>query len=266
MGTATPRMPVLFVGHGSPMNAIATNAYSLAWEELGKQLAKPKAVLCVSAHWLTDGTFVHVSEAPKTIHDFWGFPRELYEMHYHCPGAPGLAKEVQSLVAKANVKPDTDWGLDHGTWAVMRRFFPDADVPAFQMSIDYTKPPEFHYSIGKELAALRGKGVLIVGSGNIVHNLQVMHYDPSARPYDWAVEFDELTKQLITARDHRSLMEYEKFGKVASLAVPTPDHYWPLLYTVALQESGEPVSFPIEGITNASISMRTLVIGEVSAG
>ena len=255
------KMPVLFVGHGSPMNAIETNVYSLAWEELGTKLPKPHAILCISAHWLTDGTFVHISETPKTIHDFWGFPRELYEVRYRCPGAPTVAKEIQSLVAKTDVKPDTEWGLDHGTWTVMRRLFPNADVPVFQMSIDHTKPSDFHYGIGKDLAALRKRGVLIVGSGNIVHNLRVMHYDPDAKPYDWAVEFDELTKQLIAAGDHRSLIAYEKFGKVASLAVPTPDHYWPLLYTIALQEDSEPVSFAIEGITNGSISMRTIIIG-----
>ena len=258
----TPKMPVLFVGHGSPMNGVETNVYSLAWEELGEKFATPNAVLCISAHWLTAGTFVHISQTPKTIHDFWGFPKELYEVHYRCPGAPTVAREVQSLITRTDVKPDTDWGLDHGTWTVMRRLFPNADVPVFQMSIDHTKPSEFHYGIGKELTALREKGVLIVGSGNIVHNLRVMRYDRDAKPYDWAVEFDELTKQLIAAGDHRSLIAYEKFGKVASLAVPTPDHYWPLLYTIALQEESDPVSFVIEGITNGSVSMRTIIIGK----
>ncbi|HLC43116.1 MAG TPA: 4,5-DOPA dioxygenase extradiol [Methylomirabilota bacterium] len=261
MEAAAPKTPVLFVGHGSPMNGIETNAYSLAWEELGKQVARPKAVLCISAHWLTAGTFVHVSDAPKTIHDFWGFPKTLYEARYPCPGAPTVAKEIQSLITKTTVSPDTEWGLDHGAWTVLHHLFPAADVPVFQMSIDHTKPSEFHYQIGKELAALREQRVLIVGSGNIVHNLRVMRYDRDAKPYDWAIEFDELTRQLIVAGDHRSLIAYEKCGRAASLAVPTPDHYWPLLYTIALQDAGEPVSFPIEGIANGSISMRTIIIG-----
>ena len=257
----TPQLPVLFVGHGNPMNAIEKNVYSMGWQKLGKTLPTPKAVLCISAHWLSEGTFVHITEKPKTIHDFWGFPKELYEIRYPCPGSPEYANKTSSLVKKTKVSQDSNWGLDHGTWVVMRHMFPNADIPVYQMSIDVSKSHLAHYEIGKELAGLREKGVLIIGSGNIVHNLGRMNYDAESKPFSWAEEFDEITKRLILKGDHTSLIAYEKLGAAALLSVPTPDHYWPLLYILGLQGKKEQASFPINGITNGSVSMRTVLFG-----
>lgn len=256
------RMPVLFVGHGSPMNAVEDNAYSRAWADLGKTLPRPNAILCVSAHWLTEGTFVHVAEKPRTIHDFWGFPQELYDVRYPCPGSPNHAEETRATVRSTNVAADTDWGVDHGTWSVLRRMYPDADVPTFQLSLDMSKPSAAHYAIGKELASLRDRGVLIIGSGNLVHNLGMIDFDENARPFPWAAEFDSQAKALIEKGDHRSLTEYEKLGHAAQLSIPTPDHYWPLLYVLAAADMDEPISYPVEGLTNASISMRAVLIGQ----
>lgn len=256
----TSKMPVLFIGHGNPMNAIEANQYTRAWESLSKKLSKPNAILSVSAHWLTERTFVHAAKRPKTMHDFWGFPDELYEIQYNCPGAPKLAKEVQSLIKKMKVESDSEWGIDHGTWVPLRYLFPEADVPVFQLSIDVSKPSKFHYDIGKELALLRERGVLIIGSGNIVHNLGRMQYEPDAKPYDWAVEFDELSKELVIKGEHEPLITYEKLGKAAVLSIPTPDHYWPLLYSLALQKKDDQISFPVNGIAHGSVSMRAIVI------
>lgn len=253
-------MPVLFVGHGSPMNAIEKNKYSEAWKAMGKKLPKPRAILCISAHWFINGTYVHGSAHPKTIHDFWGFPKELYEMKYPCRGAPELAKEVQKLVKKCRVGWDLDWGLDHGTWSVMSRMFPEAKIPVFQLSLDLTKPSEYHYQLAKELAPLREMGVLIVGSGNLVHNLGRVRFDDDSPPYDWAVEFDHLVRNLILNGDHKSLIAYEKLGKAALLSVPTPDHYWPLLYALGLQDMNDAVDFFAEGIALGNVSMRSLII------
>ncbi len=257
---ATPTMPALFIGHGSPANALEDNAYTRAWIEMGKNLAKPSAILCISAHWFTDGTYVHGRERPQTIHDYYGFPPELYAIRYNCPGAPELARDVQKSVTKTSVLWDEDWGLDHGCWVVIRHLFPNADVPVFQMSLDATKPPQFHYDLAKELAALRRRGVLIVGSGNIVHNLGLISFDHITTPYDWALEFDEVSKKLIDDGNHQALIDYKKLGHAAQLSIPTPDHYWPLLYTLALQEPGESVNFFAEGHTHKSISMRSLII------
>lgn len=256
----TPKMPVLFIGHGSPMNAIEENEFSNAWLDQGKKIPKPQAVLCISAHWFVDGTYVHASERPKTIHDFWGFPQELYDVRYNCPGSPQFAQEVKDSVKMAKVRLDLDWGLDHGTWMVMVRLFPKADVPVFQMSIDFTKPSEFHYQMAKELAALRTKGVLIVGSGNVVHNLGRIAFEPNAKPYDWAEGFNEKIKSFIREGDYQSLIHYEKLGKEALLSIPTPDHYWPLLYTLALKERGEEVTIFADGIAHGSVSMLSFVI------
>ncbi len=258
---STPRFPTLFVGHGSPMNAIEKNQYSLAWDKLGQELPRPKVVLAISAHWLTEGTWVHVAKKPKTIHDFWGFPEELYRLKYPCPGAPDSAREVQSLITKTKVRSDEDWGLDHGTWVVLKHLFPQADVPVFQMSIDISKPGQFHYDLGQELAPLRNKGVLIIGSGNIVHNLGRMDYERDASAYDWAIEFDQLTKDLIGQGNDRSLVAYEKLGHAALLSVPTPDHYWPLLYTLGVRAKEETVTFPVDGIAFGSVSMRAVEWG-----
>ena len=258
---AMDRMPVLFVGHGSPMNGMEKNRYSRAWSEIGERLPRPKAVLCISAHWLTRGTFTHERPEPKTIHDFWGFPRELYEIRYGCPGSPELARKVRSLIDRTHVERDTDWGLDHGAWVPLSRLFPDADIPVFQLSIDISRPAAFHYELGKELAPLREWGVLILGSGNIVHNLGQVDFEPDAAPYDWAIEFDELSRDLIERGDHKALMAYERLGRAASLSIPTPDHYWPLIYILGLQLPGEPASFPVDGIAHGSVSMRTVLIG-----
>ena len=256
-----PRMPVLFVGHGSPMNAIEDNAFSRAWATLAAALPRPAAVLCVSAHWLTEGTFVHVAPQPRTIHDFWGFPKELYDVRYPCPGDPARAGETQALVTRAKVAADLDWGVDHGTWSVLRRMYPNADLPVFQLSLDMRKSAAEHYAIAAELSALRNRGVLIVGSGNLVHNLGMIDFDEHAKPFDWAVEFDAQAKALIEKGDHRALIAHEKLGHAADLAIPTPDHYWPLLYALALADENDAIRFPIEGIANGSISMRAVRIG-----
>lgn len=257
----TAKMPVLFIGHGSPMNAIEQNQYTQAWKMLRNKLPKPNAILSISAHWLTKGTFVHANKNPKTMHDFWGFPDELYEIQYRCPGAPKTAAVVQSLIKSSRIESDTEWGIDHGTWVPLRYLFPEADIPVFQLSIDFSKSAQFHYNFGKELAPLREQGVLIIGSGNIVHNLGRMQYARDANPYDWAVEFDELSKELVIKGDHASLIAYENLGKSALISVPTPDHYWPLLFILGLQEKDDQISFPAKGITHGSVSMRAIAIG-----
>jgi 4,5-DOPA dioxygenase extradiol len=253
-------MPALFVGHGSPMNGIEDNIFVRGWKTLGESLPRPTAILAISAHWLTEGTFVHIAEKPKTIHDFWGFPKELYDINYPCPGAPAYAKAAQTLIANTQVETDMDWGIDHGTWIVLHRMFPLADIPVFQMSIDISKPGQFHYELGRELAALREKGVLIMGSGNIVHNLGRIDFNEDAKTFDWASEFDGIAKTLIKKGDHKALIDYGTLGHTAALAIPTPDHYWPLLYTLGLQAKNEEATFPIEGITHGSISMRSVLI------
>jgi 4,5-DOPA dioxygenase extradiol len=256
----SPRMPALFVGHGSPMNGIEDTVFARGWKTLGETLPRPAAILAISAHWLTKGTFVHIAEKPKTIHDFWGFPKELYDITYPCPGAPAYAKALQTLVSKTRMETDLDWGIDHGTWIVLHRMFPLANIPVFQMSIDMSKSGQFHYELGRKLAALREKGVLIMGSGNIVHNLGRIDFNEDAKTFDWVEEFDTEAKMLIEKGDHASLINHEALGHAAALAIPTPDHYWPLLYALGLQEKNEAVSFPIEGITHGSISMRSVLI------
>jgi len=253
------RMPVLFVGHGNPMNAIEDNEFSRAWEEIGRDLPRPKAVLCVSAHWETNGSRVTAMEKPRTIHDFYGFPDELNAKEYPAPGAPEWAEKTRKILRKATVKPDLDWGLDHGTWAVLCRMFPKADVPTFQLSLDRTRPAQDHYDIGRELAPLRDQGVLIVGSGNMVHNLRLMEWRD--KPFDWATRFDSKLRKLIEDRDHKALINYKDLGQDARLAIPTNEHYLPLLYTLALQNEGEKLSFFTEKVTLGSISMRGLRIG-----
>jgi 4,5-DOPA dioxygenase extradiol len=255
------KMPVLFIGHGSPMNAIEENQYTQAWKILSAKLPKPNAILSISAHWLTEGTLVHESNNPKTIHDFWGFPEALYQIRYPCPGAPELAKEVKSLVKRMQIASDTEWGIDHGTWVPLRYLFPKADVPIFQLSIDISKSTQFHYNLGKELAPLRKQGVLIIGSGNIVHNLGQMQYERDAKSFDWATEFDKLTENLIIKGKHESLISYELLGKSAMISVPTPDHYWPLLYPLGLIEKDDRIDFPVTGIAHGSVSMRAITIG-----
>lgn len=251
-------MPVLFVGHGNPMNAIEKNEYNTSWNALGKNLPKPKAILCVSAHWLTSGTKVTAMEQPKTIHDFGGFPDELFAQQYPAKGSPEFAKETQALITKTKVQSDFEWGLDHGTWSVLLPMFPQADIPVYQLSIDYSKPPQYHYELAKELAELRKRGVLIVGSGNIVHNLRMIDWNGKA--FDWAIEFDEKIKKHIDEKNHNEIINYEKLGKLAQLAVPTNDHYLPLLYSLALQDKKDSVKYFNDKCEMGSISMRSLII------
>lgn len=252
-------MPVLFTGHGNPMNAIMRNEFSETWKRLGRELPRPKAILSVSAHWLTRGTYVTAMERPKTIHDFGGFPKELFDAQYPAPGTPDFAKETARIVKSVTVQEDYEWGLDHGTWSVLLPMFPQADIPVFQLSIDYYKPAQYHYELAKELYELRKKGVLIVGSGNIVHNLGQIDFE-GKRKFDWAVEFDEKIKTLIDKGDHAGVIHYEKLGSIARMAVPTNDHYLPLMYTLGLKQKHEEVKYFNDKMDAGSISMRSLLI------
>jgi 4,5-DOPA dioxygenase extradiol len=255
----TTRMPVLFLGHGSPMNAIEDNEFSRGWEDAAKTLPRPKAIVCVSAHWETMGSAVTAVQKPRTIHDFGGFQRRLFEMEYPAPGAPELAHRINKLVKSTQVKADLAWGLDHGTWSVLCRMYPRADIPVVQLSLDRSRETAFNYQLGKELGELRQEGVLIVGSGNIVHNLRMMVFEDAA--FDWAVEYDARVKQWILDGDHQSIIHYETQGSVASLSVNSAEHYLPLLYILGLQEEGESVSFFNDKIWGGSLSMRCVKIG-----
>ncbi len=253
------KMPVLFIGHGSPMNAIETNAFTDSLNLMGKVFnEKPKAIMVVSAHWLTEGTYVSTTERPETIYDFYGFPEELYQVKYPAPGYPSSAKEVLKLAPE--VKEDNQWGLDHGAWTVLKHIFPNADIPVFQLSIDYYKPMEYHFELAKKLSILRDMGILVIGSGNVVHNLKLIFSSDNNEPYDWAVEFDEIVKDRINNRDFDSLIHYEKYGKVGQLSVPTVDHYVPLLYSLALADDDDDINFTYEEVFS-SLSMRCLRIG-----
>ncbi len=254
-------MPVLFLGHGSPMNAITDNAFTQHLQQLGKSIDKPKAILVISAHWYTKGTFVSSTPNPKTIYDFYGFPQELSTVKYPAPGSPEGAKMVQENVKSLQVFADHEMGFDHGAWSVMRHVYPQADIPMFQMSIDYTKPPAWHYKLAGELAALRKKGVLIVGSGNIVHNLGKLDWS-NGKPFDWSVEFDSTVKKLLISREHEKLIDYQKLGTAAMLSVPTNDHYLPMIYALGLQQKSDELTFTYEGIEYGSISMRCFAVGK----
>ncbi len=256
---AATRMPVLFLGHGSPMNAIEDNEFSRGWEAAAKTLPKPTAIVCVSAHWETMGSAVTAMPKPRTIHDFGGFPRRLYEMEYPAPGSPELAGRIAGLVKSTPVKADQAWGLDHGTWSVLCRMYPQADIPVVQLSLDRSHEPSFNYQLGKELAELRHEGVLITGSGNIVHNLRLMVFAEGA--YDWAVDYDARVRQWILDGDHQSIIHYEKQGQAAELSVNSAEHFLPLLYILGLQEEGEPVSFFNDKVWGGSLSMRCVKIG-----
>jgi 4,5-DOPA dioxygenase extradiol len=259
-------LPATFFGHGNPMNAIAENTYTSAWQRLGLQTPKPKAILSISAHWFVPGTGVTVSTAPRTIHDFGGFPRELYDVQYPAPGAPDLARRVQQMLAPLPVTLDNSWGLDHGTWSVLRHVYPDADVPVVQLSIDETQPASFHFEIGRKLAPLREERVLIVGSGNLVHNLHTYAWGRHMPdPYDWAVRFETEAKQMMVAGEYKPLIDYEKLGREAMLSIPTPDHYLPLLYVIATRQQGEVITFPIEGVDGGSISMLSVQVGQAAS-
>ena len=252
-------MPALFVGHGSPMNAIEDNEFSRGWEAAAQSLPKPKAILCVSAHWESDGCFVTAMDKPKTIHDFYGFPDELNQVQYPAPGSATLAATVRKTVKSATVGADQEWGLDHGTWSVLRRMYPKADIPAVQLSLDRTQGPQSHYDLGKELRVLRRQSILVIGSGNMVHNLRLMEW--TEKPFDWATEFDAQLKGLIEKRDHKALINYPALGKSAALAIPPNEHYLPMLYVLGMQEAGEPLRFFNEAVTLGSISTRCFRIG-----
>jgi 4,5-DOPA dioxygenase extradiol len=252
------KMPVLFIGHGSPMNAIEDNKFNRGWSELARKLPKPKAILCISAHWETNGVFVTAAEKPETIHDFGGFPQALFDVQYKAPGSPELARRVVELVKSTDVQLDTKWGLDHGAWSVLLPMYPDADIPVVQLSLDRTKPSIFHYTIAKELAPLRDEGILIIGSGDIVHNLRLLNFNPSSA-YDWSTRFNDEVKNHIISGQHEALIDYKSFGQDADFSVPTPEHYLPLLYTIALQENGDKISF-FNDVVVSSISMTSVMI------
>ncbi|HEY5997899.1 MAG TPA: 4,5-DOPA dioxygenase extradiol [bacterium] len=255
-------MPALFVGHGNPMNAIGSNEWTRGWAAIGASLPRPRAVLAVSAHWYLDETAVTAMPAPRTIHDFAGFPPELSAVRYAAPGDPDLAERVAGLLAPTPVRRDRAWGLDHGTWAVLVHIFPRADVPVVQLAIDATKPPEFHRALGWRLASLRDEGVLVLASGNLVHNLHAYAWGQrAARPYDWALRFEQTARELLVAGHDEPLVAYEELGEDALLSVPTPDHYLPLLYVLGLRRRGDAVSFPVEGIDGGSVSMLAVRLG-----
>lgn len=255
-------MPTIFFGHGNPMNAVMSNGYTEAWRLIGEKMPKPKAILSLSAHWFVPGIGVTISTAPRTIHDFGGFPPDLYRVQYPAPGDPDLARQVQQMLAPLQVKLDDSWGLDHGTWSVLRHVYPNADVPVVQLSIDETQPASFHFEIGRKLAPLRGERVLIIGSGNLVHNLHAYAWGQHVpTPYNWAVRFETKAKELVLAGEYEPLINYETLGSDAMLSIPTPDHYLPLLYVIATRQREEMVTFPVEGIDGGSISMLAVQIG-----
>jgi len=257
-------MPVLFIGHGSPMNGIEDNEFSERWTRMAKELLVPQAVLVVSAHWFRKGTLVTAMDFPRTIHDFGGFPQALFDVQYPAPGSPALAKETASLIHTTQVEMDHDWGLDHGTWTIVRHMYPKANIPVLQLSIDYTKDPQYHYELAKELYGLRKKGVLIIGSGNMVHNLRMVAWDKINEPgygYDWAIEMNQTFKQLITAGDDQSLIRYDQLGTAGRLAIPTPEHYLPLLYTLGLKGKKDEVSFFNDKAVAGSLTMTSVKWG-----
>jgi 4,5-DOPA dioxygenase extradiol len=255
-------MPVIFVGHGNPLNALQENQYTQAWRDIGKAIRTPKAILAVSAHWYVPGTFVTAMGHPQTIHDFGGFPPELYQIKYNAPGSPALAARVKELLAPEPVGLDHSWGLDHGTWSVLVHMFPDADVPVVQISIDETKAAMFHYDLSGRLQPLRDEDVLIVGSGNLVHNLHAYAWGKHAvAPFDWAIRFEEEVMAYLLAAEHKPLVHYETLGRDALLAVPTPEHYLPLIYVIGLRRREDQVSFPVKGIDGGSVSMLAVQLG-----
>ena len=261
--TMSALMPSIFFGHGNPMIALQRNSYSLRWAAIAASLPRPKAILCISAHWYIGDAAVTISTVPRTIHDFGGFPPELYRVQYPAAGDPALAARVQSLLAPIQVRRDESWGLDHGTWSVLCHAYPEADIPVVQLSIDATQPADFHYEIGRCLAPLRDEGILIIGSGNLVHNLQAYAWgDDHAEPYDWAVTFERRVRELLSADDTAPLLDYRhQLGKEALLAIPTPDHYLPLLYVIGARTSADTLTFPVEGVDGGSISMLAVQVG-----
>jgi len=255
------RTPALFIGHGSPMNIVLENAFTESLVQLGREIPTPKAILVVSAHWQTQGTFVTAAKVPELIYDFYGFPQELYDSTYPCPGGKEQLEELSAVFENAGIGYDDKRGLDHAAWAVLKHMYPNADIPTMEMSLDYGKSPQEHYDLAKKLAPLREQGVLIIGSGNIVHNLRIIDWNMDATPYQWAINFDAVVKKCIVEETHEPLITYEKLGQDAAMSIPTNEHYLPLLYTLGLQERDEQVNFSYEGFQNASVSMRCLSIG-----
>ncbi|NMW17598.1 MAG: 4,5-DOPA dioxygenase extradiol [Chlorobiaceae bacterium] len=255
-------MPAVFFGHGNPMNAIESNTYTESWQKFGQSIPRPKAILAISAHWYVPDMAVSGNTSPDTIHDFYGFPRELFEYTWPAPGSPELGLHVQKLLQPLDVRFDEQRGLDHGVWAVLCHVFPDADIPVVQLSIDERKPPEFHYETGKLLQPLRDEGVLIVGSGNIVHNLHAYVWEnEKIPPFDWALRFESATRSLILEEKDRELIDYRAMGEDARLSVPSPDHFLPLLFVLGLRRKHEQISFPVEGIEGGALSMLSVRIG-----
>ncbi|MGA2405271.1 MAG: 4,5-DOPA dioxygenase extradiol [Bacteroidales bacterium] len=257
------KMPVMFIGHGSPMNAIEDNEFVHEWRVIGKSLPRPDAILCISAHWETRGTFVTAMVKPITIHDFGGFPRTLFDVQYPAPGSPELAKEIKHIIKSTEVGLDEKWGLDHGSWSVIKHLYPKADVPVIQLSLDYSQTPQYHYNLAKELASLRNKGVLIIGSGNIVHNLGMVVWDKlntDDYSFDWAQEAREKMKNYIVDGDHQSLINYKSQGREFKLSIPTPEHFLPLLYILALKDQSEKVSFFNDKTIAGSLAMTSVKI------
>ena len=255
----SPRMPTLFIGHGNPMNAIEDNAYARSWKTVGEELPTPTAILCISAHWMTHGsTLVHIGSHPKTIHDFGGFPAELFAQQYQAPGAPEVAQAAIEIVRSTHLHPDTEWGLDHGAWSVLIRMFPKADIPVFQLSLDLTKPPSSHFDLARELKPLREKGVLIIGSGNLVHNLGALA--PGARVYDWAEDFDSKMTRAIEDRDFQRVVKAGSLGRLAQLSHPTLEHFLPILFSIGVADPKDELRFFNTSFDTASISMRSFVL------
>ena len=260
--TTSRRMPAIFFGHGNPMNAIQNNRYTDAWSALGRTLPRPKAIVCVSAHWYVPATLVTSMEQPRTLHDFGGFPRELFAFEYPAKGDAGLAGRVRELLAPVGAVLDDRWGLDHGTWSVLAHVYPQADVPVVQVSIDETQPAQFHFQVGRMLAPLRDEGVLLMGSGNLIHNLHAYAWGRHpAEPFDWTLRFEQTARRLMSAGDFEPLIHYESLGPDVVLSAPTPDHYLPLLYVLGSAHSGESVTYPVEGVDGGSISMLTVQVG-----
>jgi 4,5-DOPA dioxygenase extradiol len=258
-------MPALFVGHGSPMNGIEDNLFTNQWKKLGASLPAPKAILVISAHWLTKGTFVTAVEKPGTIHDFGGFPKALFEAQYPAHGDPLLAKTITEMQSQFPIELDHEWGLDHGTWTLLKHMYPLADIPVLQLSIDYNQPADYHYSLARQLSSLRKRGVLIIGSGNMVHNLRMVDFNRLNEEhygFDWALELNELFKQKIELGDHTSLINYNNLHKAAQLAIPTPDHYYPLLYTLGLQQKNDGVSFFNDRAVAGSLTMTSVMLSQ----
>ena len=256
------RMPVLFIGHGSPMNAIANNSYTRMLNQLAGKIPRPKAILVISAHWMTEGSWITEMESPKTIHDFYGFPEPLYQVQYPAPGSPEIAKMIRETVVNPKIHPDTEaWGLDHGPWSVLKNLYPKSDIPVMQLSLYMAKPAEYHIQLGNELSKLRDKGILILGSGNLIHNLRRIRWEEDAKPYDWAIEFDSWIKERLIARDFSAVLNDFQKTEAGKLSVPTLDHYLPLHYILGASNSSDELKFEHEELQNGSISMMSLRLG-----